>query len=603
MSFSSLLLLSGCGEDTPPECTSHNDADDDGVCDTEGCDVIVSTSAIFEVKIKDYFGNVPEGSFVLSVTKKDGSTTKLRIKNGVATTTLNRDDYTFSIDTEGKYLYDENEAWWSNERRNVEITLYSPIGNEQGLQVACVDHFDSATDSDCRCDECGVTLSSSHKNEYPAVDCACDICNYVYSSFHSDNNGDCACDVCTLAYHADDDKNYVCDNCEVALLNLDDMLEGRRSAKAYNVIAGATIVEVGKSGMSYFIFTPTQSGVYKFYVVSKSGATLGYYGAPHFVQKENVATIVNGEFTINISDGAINDGIGGTSQYVLGVKSNVEENAILVVERVSAPPVDLPFTDIHLGAGSVKYDDALNDGLIDIDIRDDVKVFYNENDGFYHYGSEDGPLVVVKITTSGNSNLPDFSFAPLSTIIDTDRLCCYFYNTDGEIIKKENYNTLIEDCKSLCGSRGVIPLNKTLADALKNMGEHKGWWKENGVGANYIFGDARVNTSSAWLFACAYVDVDRYGEDTSPVVITPVEDVSYSVRLNEDELISVKINAQSTTRYTLTLNIDENVAVFVGTEMYFGDASGQITIDVVGADVIQFVSSEDFMCSLAFATK
>lgn len=601
--ISSLFVLSGCGDEPLAECTAHNDADDDGICDSEGCGAVVSTTATFELRIKDYFGNVPSGSFVLSINNKDGSTSKFRIKDGVVTTTLAREEHTFSIDAEGKFVYDENEARWSNDRRVVELTLYSPLGNDQTLQVACTQHSDSDTDNDCSCDACGVILKGSHVNGNSGEDCRCDICNDTYIEFHSDTDGDCFCDVCQSAYHPDIDKNYICDNCNAGLINIDDTMEGRRPANAYNVRAGATIVEVGKSDISYFIFTPSESGVYKFYVVSENGAKIGYYGAPHFVQRENTATIIDGAFTINITDGAINDGVGGTSQYVLGVKCDNEEDAIIVIERVSAPPVELPFADIHLESGTAKYDDFLNDKLVDIDIRKAVNVVYNEEDGFYHYGTKDGPLVVVKITASNNSNLPDFSLVPFSTIIETDRLCCYFYNDDGELIRKENYNTLIEDCKLIAGSRGVVPLNKTLADALKNIGEHKGWWRKTGAGANYIFGDTNVDTSSAWLFACAYVEADKFGSDSSPIVISPEENVSYSVRLAAEELVSVKVNAQSTTSYKLTLNIDEGVTVFVGSEMYMGDSSGQITIEVKGNDIIQFVSSEDSVSRLIFVTK
>ncbi len=604
LALSSLFVLSSCGEDTPPECTEHIDADDDGVCDNEGCSYIVSTTATYTLTIKDYFGNVPTGSFVLDITKNDGTTMKIRIKDGAASTVLPRAEHTFSVDTEGSYVYDESEAYWSADRRNVTLTLYSPVGNKHTLQVACTEHFDSTDDNDCKCDMCGITLSGSHKNENSDVDCICDVCKEIYSVFHNDADGDCVCNFCLNVYHTDKDNDYACDFCSTALVSIEPLVEGRRPADAYAVFTGATQLSASGSGISYYIFTPTVSGVYKFYVISESGATLGYYGAPHFVQKENTATIVNGAFSFNISDGAVNnDGISGTSQYVLGIKSKTEENVILVIERLSDPAVELPFTDIHADRGSVKYEDALNDALVDIDIRNAVTVVYNENDGFYHYGSIDGPIVVVKIKASGNSNLPDFSFPSFLTITETDRLCCYFYNDEGQVIRKENYNTLIEDYASLAGSRGIVPLNKTLADALKNMGEHKGWWKKSGNGANYIFGDANVNAESAWLFACAYLDSDRYGADKSPITIAPENEASYAARVSEGELVYIKVNAQSAVSYTLTLNVNEKVTVFVGSEMYFGDTTGQLTIDVKGTDIISISSTEDMVCSFTFLSK
>ena len=99
---------------------------------------------------------------------------------------------------------------------------------------------------------------------------------------------------------------------------------GNGSYDAYPVDAGCTHVELKAGERNYFLFTPTQAGTYEFSAADGANVTLGYYGAPHFVQSNNAAEDVseNGTFRISVSASMIGKGDTGTTVLVIGVDSD-----------------------------------------------------------------------------------------------------------------------------------------------------------------------------------------------------------------------------------------------------------------------------------------
>ena len=374
--------------------------------------------------------------------------------------------------------------------------------------------------------------------------------------------------------HVDADENGKCDWC----LNVmsDNMLEGRAEYGAKEVFVGATYVTVDRAEMSYFLFTPERSGIYRFSCVTE-GAALGYYGAVHFIQAHNLAEIVDGAFEITVPDGGINTGSGGTTQFVLGVSSETAKNAVIVIERVGNYIPEMGYTDIHAPSTLTKYDSLLNNSLVDLDVTDpNLTVVFNDADGYYHLGTADGPVVLVKISAAGNSNLPNLMLPSFVTICETDRMVCYIYDDDGTLIRKESYNSLIDEYAAACGSMGVVPLDKTIAAAIKNTGDHRDWWEGT------IFGEGapEVLKANAWLFACCYEVEGTYGTASAPISVTPLsEEDSQDLALlvNEGTPITVFV---STTKGTLTFTAAVGVTVTVDGTDYTADQNGNITVVV-----------------------
>ena len=103
-------------------------------------------------------------------------------------------------------------------------------------------------------------------------------------------------------------------------------------AKAYSVGVGATYVTMTVGERNYYVFTPSQSGTYKFSLQSGEGS-VGYYGATYFVQDYTAVDVVDGAVSISVRPDSIGSGDTGTSQLVIGVDAT-SENGVLLIERI-----------------------------------------------------------------------------------------------------------------------------------------------------------------------------------------------------------------------------------------------------------------------------
>lgn len=519
-----MFVFASCDKPGSVTCTSHVDTNEDGVCDNEGCGgaVPLSANADYTVNLISYGGEAFEELVYLYVYKGDETVLSKRLTEPTFTVNLPRDNYTLVVeDPAESFTYDEAVAVFTPTKTRADIVMYNALGNAQPISVECRNHADK--DEDGECDKCGADTDS-----------------------------------------ADSEDSYI---------------------KAPGLSIGASLVPIYKNERNYFIFTPTESGIYKFTCISDSEFTFGHYGMPMVVLPGNIASdLADGSFTTTVQHGAVSDDGGGTLQIVLGVESDAN-NVIILIERVGDPPVEMPFTDIHASADAKKYTDLLNNSFVDINIKNDVTVVYNENDGYYHYLHENGPIVFMKITAGGNSYLSDFEFPSFQAICETDRLCCYFY--EGEtLVRKESYNTLISEYAELSGARGLVPLDKTLADAIKNVGNFNGWWSDNS-----IFGSNSVNVEDAWLFACAYIDENAWGFDGAPIQLSPKDNADFAVKLNGVDNCYMDVKVEENSKTELIFKDAEGITVVIGGIEYVADSAGEISILLTAKTQIEIIST------------
>ena len=291
-----------------------------------------------------------------------------------------------------------------------------------------------------------------------------------------------------------------------------DLYVSLKEHKAYEVAAGCTYVELKKGERSYFLFTPTEAGTYEFSVSCDADTVIGYYGAPHFVQEVSSAELKDGKFTVSIQKSMIGTGDTGTTVLVLGVDAMEDtKGGTICISRIGDPAAtieDLPWDIYQAKAEISKYTVAAGTKIKDFDITaSGYTVVYNENDGFYHLNTADGPLVVVYLAKDpANGYLPCFK-----TILDKSGVNKYFFDENGECIKKETYNEcLLQYVENADEATGVYPLTEDLKYIIQSRGEYAGWWNKDSI--NYIFKDsagmpiAGLNTEIAWLFMCGYIE-------------------------------------------------------------------------------------------------
>ena len=288
--------------------------------------------------------------------------------------------------------------------------------------------------------------------------------------------------------------------------------DGTRDHTAYQVEAGGTYVSLVPGDRSYFLFTPRQAGLYEF-SVKDCDATIGYYGAPHFVQQESATEIVDNKFTMSIREGMIGTGNTGTTVLVLGLDAVASTDGILSIQRLGDPEWTVEDEPWHVYQAThtlapYTLPAGATFGEFDLKAASDAYNLVLDAQGFYHLDSADGPLVLVRLgEASGGSRYLD-SF---QTILDHSGVTKYFYDENGEFVKKESYSEcLLEYIGYMDEDSGMYPLTEDLKYIIQMRGDHYGWYDSTSPG--YIFYDENhnqvmgLNHDISWLFMCCYIN-------------------------------------------------------------------------------------------------
>lgn len=279
---------------------------------------------------------------------------------------------------------------------------------------------------------------------------------------------------------------------------------------AAHVQTGSTHVELDTQDRTYFLFAPSVAGTYRF-ALSDAAAQVGYYGAPHFVQENNIAEMENGGFTMSISTSMIGTGSSGTTVLVLGVDAGDADSCVLTIERIGEAEYNIaeePWIIYQATVSISPYKLPAGANLRSFDLTassDTYKLVLNEADGFYHLDSADGPLVLMNLGEDGQY-LDCFK-----TILDHSGVQRYFFDEEGTFLKKESYGEcLLEYIGSMDEDKGVYPLTEDLKYILQMEGDDAGWFDPDN--SLYLFKDANginidgINNEISWLFMCCYLE-------------------------------------------------------------------------------------------------
>ena len=279
-----------------------------------------------------------------------------------------------------------------------------------------------------------------------------------------------------------------------------------RSYEASYVAEGSTHITVEPTERTYFIFAPAASGTYRIAVENKE-LKLGYYGSPFFVQENSVETVTDNAFSISISESMIGSGATGSVSLVLGVDGvDTKQESVLVITRTGDAQKsisDEPWTPYVTSHQPAPFTLELGDKeLTYVDITgktEDNQVVFNEADGFYHFGTADGPVVYMHLGKKA-------PYVALQTVIMSDGpmggapIRRYFYDEAGNFLKKEDYtNILTEYFSNMDPQLGIYPLTADLVYIIQNG--CSGWWTASSP--DYIF--EGCNPEIGWMYALCYI--------------------------------------------------------------------------------------------------
>ncbi len=286
--------------------------------------------------------------------------------------------------------------------------------------------------------------------------------------------------------------------------------EESRDMDSYEVYPGATYVQLESGERNYFLFTPTEAGLYHI-SAQNTDAVLGYYGISYYVQRDSIAQL-NGSF-IEVNMKAHMIGVGGTNTLVFGLDATGSDtSAVLTIERVGDAILgdeDVAYETYVPATAPVAFDlpDDTVIGEFDLTASSDTYNLVLGSDGFYHMDSADGPLVLVRL---GKEAKGTTYLDPLEEIATKSIMGKYFYDENGELLKKESYNQCIQDYAA-CVDEGtdLYPLTEDLKYIIQQRGDHYGWFDATSPGYLFLDNDSNIvpgiNADIAWLVICCYV--------------------------------------------------------------------------------------------------
>ena len=194
--------------------------------------------------------------------------------------------------------------------------------------------------------------------------------------------------------------------------------------------------------------------------------------------------------------------LGGS--HIIGI-SGVDD-CILEVIRISDPVLgeeDMPYTEYGEGKEIPAYSYSGSGSKKHVNIfgaTDSVKLVLNEQDGYYHMNSADGPLVYLDLSPNP-PYIPLYGIIGVNANADGGENISRSVYEDGVLVRRELFNPLLRKyANSADKTHGIYPLTEDLVYMIRHGGDRKGWWDPESI--NYMFTEyPNTNNEIAWMFA------------------------------------------------------------------------------------------------------
>lgn len=285
----------------------------------------------------------------------------------------------------------------------------------------------------------------------------------------------------------------------------------------YNLYEGYTHIRVGAGypynkpvsgkNICFFVYNPDRAGSFRF-VLDNPTVELMYYGTTNWpaLNKSSLDSETKDVYC-NVYEGQQ-----GNFGIVLGVAVNQGITDLgITISRVGEPgfnPNYAPYDEQWMEGAITPVKFTLPSGTltyVDIFETDASKyvAVYNAEDGCYHLGSADGPLLYINLGTvtkpngySVNANINGETIDGIT--VGGGAFQKYFYDENGTFLKKEKYNDLMNAYIACVDTKtGVYPATKDLVYMIQNGCE--GQWLQAGG----LLTDA--NKELAWMFGVCYI--------------------------------------------------------------------------------------------------
>ena len=310
-------------------------------------------------------------------------------------------------------------------------------------------------------------------------------------------------------------------------------------------------------------FSPTKTGIYQ---IKAAQGRVGDWGTPY----NPVDNTPNKTNTLIWTCTAVGQSV------MVGFTGPKATTCTIIRTGDYVPPVEIPW-NIYENTYDFSYKLDADAEIADINLTDGGEhIAVLGEDGFYHYGSEDGALMVADLSTVEIN---------LSDAYVNGGLRAWLLDENGDTISKNDYN----EAMNAYYQAGLVPVTVELATMLQELGQANGWWLAGGL----IFTEeAPADLSKAWMQLCGYLVADEGVILSGSITAGTEGNVTVELFSGEASVATVTGNGTYTFEgiaagsYTLTVSKENHVqrtyTVTVGEEAVVLDVKIHLLGDIDG---------------------
>lgn len=245
---------------------------------------------------------------------------------------------------------------------------------------------------------------------------------------------------------------------------------------------GVNMVELLENTIvSLYDFIPAEAGVYT--ITVDNGVTMATYG---FATWNKVAEAENGAIVHTATDAG--------QTIMIGLTADAPSVTVTIEKTGNyTPQVQKEYVDYKSSCPVVSNFEDPSD-LVSIDINKEHNVVLG-NDGYYHLGAADGPIVYV------NLNNDQFNLSVLYNAGAPITMRGSYIDENGEQYYYDFMDMITDNYYQYSKGNDYHPLNKDLMIFLKAYGKNQGWYNINTSNFATIQSGEFLE-ESAWLASC-----------------------------------------------------------------------------------------------------
>ena len=263
---------------------------------------------------------------------------------------------------------------------------------------------------------------------------------------------------------------------------------------------GENAVTTLNADTTLYVFEPLETGIYE--IVVDKNAVLSHWNGSIFYVTGLAEETTTGKLEIACSalGQSLLIGLGGVNSANITITKIAEYEAPTSVDYVEYVNKHTPVSGFKLPEGEMTS--------VDITVAQTVVL---GADGYYHYGTANGPILYVDMTAVTYADLYECYYPSAGD--SADRLRGTYIDGDGKTCGYD-FITAMKAYADALDSNGYYYLTEDLANYLQMYGKDQGWFN-----AEYspfeIIQTGNFDADSAWLLTACY-DASAIGED--PIV-------------------------------------------------------------------------------------